>query len=432
MLKHKKRIPSFASNCLRRCLLTVTAFVTMSVATTTFANFSCGHQGPTLNFRGFTAMALGIPTARPYDNAETVVSVANAEELYAAVNDPTNTGAAIILAPGIYALSANGPGGLPRPNGGRLELQLDMSLYGLAGDRAAVVIDTSSLPLSSLNVALGRTGSIRIGRGSNSIEWLTIVGNLLAAAGIETDLAGTPTTRIRVAHVVSGGSTRGVDVRNVGAAMAGRRIDAEIVDSDFSSGIGAMGIRDAVRIANFNGSHGGQIYVVMSGNVVHDSEMGCVVTNNRSNSGIISVRSSGDRFENNGVGCVVAGATVSSGTGNSNSTTFEAHGSKFTNNRGPAGPLSTGGAGLIALGADTQGTNFASNNTAVIRLWGCKFSGNPRSNFEAFGARSTAGISGTHNKVTIELHGASKFVDVHTTDSQPFEPAGTNTVSVVR
>lgn len=109
MPKHEKRVPRFASNCLRPCLLTVTAFVTMSLATTTFANPSNGHHGPKLSFRGLMAMALEVPRAKPYDIAETLVSVANVEGLYAAVNDPTNSGAVIVLAPGIYALSANGP-----------------------------------------------------------------------------------------------------------------------------------------------------------------------------------------------------------------------------------------------------------------------------------------------------------------------------------
>src|SRR5262249_35619769 len=158
---------------------------------------------------------------------------------------------------------------------------------------------------SSLNVAFGRTGAIRIGRGNNSIEWLTIAGNLLSAAGIETDLPGTSATQVRVAHVVSGGSTRGLDVRNVGAGNATRRIDAEIVDSDFSSGVGASGMLEAVRIANFVSANDSQIFVDMSGNRVHDSQTGCLLVNNRSNSALVEVRSNRDRFEDNSVGCKV-------------------------------------------------------------------------------------------------------------------------------
>ena len=54
--------------------------------------------------------------------------------------------------------------------------------------------------------------------------------------------------------------------------------------------------------------------------------------------------------------------------------------------------------------------------------------------FEAIGARqvSLTGLAGTNNHVTIALHGVSKKIDVETTASQPVEPAGTNTVSVIR
>jgi hypothetical protein len=89
---------------------------------------------------------------------------------------PPIAGAVVVLAPGTYTLSANGRMGA-HPNGGRLELQPDMSLFGVAGDRSAVVIDTSGLSAASLNVSFGRTGPIRVGRGSNAVEWLTVLGN---------------------------------------------------------------------------------------------------------------------------------------------------------------------------------------------------------------------------------------------------------------
>ena len=361
-------------------------------------------------------------------------NVSNIEELYSAVSNTANDGETIVLAPGTYALSANAPGGSPRSNGGRLELRPDMSLIGVEGDQSAVKIDTSLLPLASLNVSFGaglptRTGAIRMGRGSNSIEWLTVLGNLLSASGIETDLAGTGTAKVRVAHVVSGGSTRGLDVRNLGATMAGRKLDAEIVDNDFSSGIGALGINEAIRLVNFIGADGGQIHARMSGNRFHHSPTGCLAANNRAKAGAIDVRSDGDTFEQNGVGCVIAGAIVSASTTNMASTTFEAHGSKFIDNTRPS---DGDRGGIVALGAYAIGlTNVASDNTVLIRLFGCKASGNQPTDFVAFGARSTAGIAGTNNKVTIERHGVSTQIVVDKTDSEPPEPAHTNTVTVI-
>src|SRR5262249_19231940 len=121
----------------------------------------------------------------------------------------------------------------------RRDLQLDMSLVGVENDAGAATIDASTLLQSSFNFKIGRTGIIRTGRGNNTIEWLTVRGNPLAAAAISTDLlqkdladiAMPPT--IRVAHVVAGGSARGVDIRNATADTKSRRIVGEIEDSDF-------------------------------------------------------------------------------------------------------------------------------------------------------------------------------------------------------
>ncbi len=141
---------------------------------------------------GAALLVVAAATITPISGrAATTVYVANVEELYAAVNNyPMNVGASIILAPGIYFLSSTTPAGA-RPHGGRLELLQDMSLYGVPGDRAAVVIDATALPRTSFTVDMPpnqRTGVIRTGRGSNAVEWLTIAGNPFAAAGVETDL----------------------------------------------------------------------------------------------------------------------------------------------------------------------------------------------------------------------------------------------------
>ena len=72
---------------------------------------------------------LSVPPQPQLDVAATVLNVADVEQLYAAVNDPANEGAAIILAPGTYVLSALTAAGVARPNAGRLELQQDMSTF---------------------------------------------------------------------------------------------------------------------------------------------------------------------------------------------------------------------------------------------------------------------------------------------------------------
>jgi hypothetical protein len=379
-----------------------------------------------------------VPRQQKLDVAATV-DVADVEQLYAAVNDPANEGAAITLAPGTYVLSANDAAGVGRPNGGRLELQEDMSLYGLTGDRSAVVIDATGLPASSVNVPppLGRTAPVRIGRGSNTIEWLTVLGNPAAAAGIAAELPGTVSTRVRVAHVVSGGAARAVDLRSVGAAMAGRRIDAEIVDNELFGPTEVIGNSEGIRAANMGGANGGVIVAKLSGNRVHGFQYGCIFANNRSSNGVVQVQSSGDRFFANALGCLVVGGLNNQaiGVANSNSTSFEALGSEFVDNTAPLGGPDQGGIRVFG-GSSTMQTNVASGNTVSVALWGSKVSGNLPVDFEAFGAvlwkQPPPGIAGTNNHVTIELHGVSKQIDLLPTASLPVEPTGTNTVTVIR
>jgi hypothetical protein len=393
---------------------------------------------------GAAVLVVAAATITPITGrAATAVYVADVEQLYAAVNSPANVGASVILAPGSYSLSSTNSAGTARPNGGRLDLQQDMSLYGVGGDRAAVVIDATALPQSSFTAPFGRTGVIRTGRGRNAVEWLTIAGNPLAAAAVETDKFSTPETQLRVAHVVAGNSARGVDVRNVGADMIGRRIDAEIVDSDFFGGV------EGIRIANFAGADEGDIRVVMSGNRSYDNTLGCIVENNRSSRATIHVRSSGDRFEGNGLGCQIGGGLVAQPTGlaNFNSTVFEGHGTKFINNNKRTdfctacmGPVFTDFGGVLVAAGDALLLDHSTwSNTVSVRLWGCKVSENLADSgidFQAFGARSEAPsgeIAGADNHATIELHGVSARVDVVAVDDNaPNDPSPSNTVTVFR
>ena len=365
------------------------------------------------------------------------VYVTDVEQLYAAVDNPANMGAAVVLAPGIYQLSPTDPAGKDRTHLGRLELQKDMSLYGVAGDRGAVVIDAAALLQRSFSQPFGRTGVIRTGRGSSAVEWLTIYGNPLAAAAIETDLVGTLEHHIRIAHVLAGDSARGVDIRNIGATMAGRRIDAEIVDSEFFRGV------EGIRVINLAGAHESDISVVMSGNRSYANFLGCIVENNRSSFAKIYVRSSGDRFEDNMLGCQIGGGLVLPlvGTANSNEVVFEAHGTQFVDNRrteffNATGPDFTHWGGLLVEGGSAiSGAGNTNSNNVTVRLWGCKAAGNLNVDFQAFGAHAgptVSGIAGIDNHVRIELHGVSKRIGVVSADSSPENPSGGNSVTVVR
>ncbi|QQS37216.1 MAG: hypothetical protein IPM56_04475 [Ignavibacteriales bacterium] len=358
-----------------------------------------------------------------------IILVCNVEQLYDAVNNPANMGKYLFLTPGTYVLSVNDSSGNPRLNSGRLELQKDMSLYGVLFNRSAVVIDASGLPNASFLTSFGRTGPIRIGRGKNSIEWLTILGNDFAAGGIETDLIGTPTTEIKVAHVVSGGSLRGIDVRNIGATMIGRRIDAKIFDNE------CFGKVEGIRLVNTNGANQGQIYAELRNNYAHDFYFGIIANNNRCTSGIVEVTSRGDKFEGNGLGGLIIGGSALAGTSVSNSTTFEAHGSKFINNNGPINPDITDAGGLLVIGADAFGPDVTFSNTVTVRLWNTKVYGNQNIDFQGFGSRSISVppvLGGTDNHALIKLYGTSRWIDLAATNSLPEDPNNTNTVTIIR
>ena len=385
-----------------------------------------------------TGAASERPSARGTSHSSLAASdlqVADVEQLYAAVNDPANEGATIILAPGAYVLSAVDADGVSRPNAGRLELQRDMSLYGSTDDRSAVVIDASLLAASSFNVSFGRTAPVRIGRGTNSIGWLTVKGNTAAAGGIATDLPGTLPTRIKVVQVVSGGSSRGLDVRNVGLANAGRRIDAEIADNEFIGPTVVIGMSEGIRLVNFVDANGGVIVATLNGNRVHGFQIGCIFANNRSSDAVVQVRSAGDRFFGNALGCLIAGGLNQSAAGvaNRSSTTFEAYGSAFVDNTSAVAGFEPGG--ILVLGSRSIfKPNAVNDNTVSVALWGTRISGNEGADFEVFGALQDAllGLAGTNNHAIINLHGVSTKLDVPATASLPSEPAATNTVTVNR
>jgi hypothetical protein len=362
------------------------------------------------------------------------VNVTNIEELYAAVNNSNNAGNQIVIAPGVYLLSVTDPNGAARPNSGRLELQENMSLRGVFGDRGAVIIDAINLPLTSFNSAppVPLTGAIRMGRGTNAIEWLTVRNAVPAPSNIETELASTAVANIRVAHIASTNSGRGLDVRNFGAAQAGRVINAEIVDNDFyNNKTSPQG--EGFRIISAQGANGGIINATLAGNRSYNNYLGLLVENNRSNNSVSTVFSSGDRFYENGNAAVVGGGLSQNSTvANGNTVSFTAYGDSFENNNG-FNNFDFGGL-VVPAGENTSIPNGTSNNTVNVELRHCRFSNNQIHDIAAFGARSnpaSIGQPGTNNRVRIRLIGTLVPI-FETTDSVPNNPALMNSVTVIR
>ena len=348
--------------------------------------------------------------ASPTALAQTI-PVTNVEELYAAVNDPAHAGATVVLSPGTYVLSARDPFDAPRPNAGRLHLQRDMSLTGVEGDRGAVVISAIDLPQSSFptnGIPAGPNAAVRMGLGHNAIEWVTVRDARFAQANIDSGLQALDPSDafIRIAHVASSGSTRGLNVLNFGPATSGQTIEAEVVDSQFFDNV--ISLSEGMRFGNFQGARGSTVNVWMSGNLAWGQKQGRLVVNNRAIESTVNVRSSGNRFHENGAGTIIVGGLSSNDTrADGNTITFEAHGDTFVGN---TRETDFDHGGLVVLGTEDISTaGGGSGNTVHVRLWGCRMADNEVADLVAIGARWLSPGAAGHsvgNGVTVEILGA--------------------------
>lgn len=376
---------------------------------------------------------------------EKKIRVLTVEELYAAVNDPNNAGSVIIMAPGNYVLDAS------FPNGGRLELQTDMTLRGQPGDANAVLIDQSSLPGNSFRLTpTVSTAGIRMGRGTNSLEWLSIKGGSLVAnplSAIETDLLSAVTT-IGMSHVNvdCNGSRIGLMLRNRLEEHANRVINATVEHSEIKNAINPPGFGIALQ----NRISGSQINLSMTDNYIHGCKIGIFNLNSglgntveNCSAAIISHR---DRIEGNGCGIDLSGGSNGSATtfSNYNVATLKMYASTIRDNNPTGHPelIPTNGAlpsAVYAAGAynslnNISAFNRVSNNVLKMEFWGCDISNNNGTDIYGYGAWSppAAVLGGTNNLTEIYLHGISASASFEGAASVPAEPAETNILKVFR
>lgn len=372
---------------------------------------------------------VGIAVVAASVQAQTIV-VNNVEELYSTVNDPVNMGASIQLAPGVYMLSANDPAGVSRPNGGRLELQENMSLLGTVGDRSAAIIDAVNLPQSSLpSGTVPPGGAVRIGRGRNSIEWLTVRNARFGQGNIVTGLPYDGSPQIRIAHIASSGAPNQMSIGNFGPTTSGKTLEVDIVDNDFSSG--SAGLRQGYRIGNFSGALGAVVNARVVDNRVWGNQFS-LLSNNGASESTINAYSAGNRYFDNGAGLVLIGGT---GAGNGNTINYEGRGDRFISNDEGAF-LDRGGITFLGGSRSFLAPQGANDNTISAHLFGCRFSGNAFPDIYAVAARATPDTLspvGVNNHVTVTLHGLgnvpfTEFV----ADSVPSDPFTTNSATILR
>lgn len=366
----------------------------------------------------------------PITTQRKTINVSDVNQLYAVVNDTANAGALIVLAPGSYILVST------QPNAGRLELQRDMELRGPEGRSDLATIDESQLLPASFSIPpTFKTGGIRMGRGSNAIQWLTVLGNpsTNALSAIDTDLPWTGIIHILIANIIVKGSQNGIDIRNPGFAGVNRVLEAYIYNNEFTAN--NIGAGQGMEIQNANGATGSAIRASLIGNYVHGNKLGFRCFNTATSSASITIYSLSDRFEDNRTGCSFnAGASTSATSiANGNLIKFDAYGDSFRDNHGPS-PDGTPVAGIYAGGGlSTTTANSTSNNRLEINLWGCLFLNNTGSDISAFGANSnTPSLAGTNNILEIHLYNESRNATVVATASLPAEPAGTNIVNIFR
>jgi hypothetical protein len=369
--------------------------------------------------------------SNPIENAKKI-HVSSLDELYAAVNDAGNTGTEVILAPGVYVLNAS------YPKGGRLELQTDMSLRGQPGQTEAVLIDQSSLPGASFRLTpTVSVAGIRIGRGTNSLEWLSVKGGSVAAnplSAIESDLLGAE-TNATISHVYldCNGSRIGILFRNRLDEHANRVINATLEFTEIANGTNGTGFGLGLQ----NRISASQIKLDMKENYIHGCKIGVLNFNSGLGNPIdncsLDITSHSDRIEGNGCGLdLSAGSGTSTAYANNDIVTVKMFGTIIKDNGVPRLVPNNGAllSGIYAVGG--YGTNV-SNNVLRIDLSGCDISNNNARDIYAYGAFSTtASVAGTNNLFDLYLHGLSGNATVESAASAPAEPAGTNVLNIYR
>lgn len=413
--------------------------ITVTILVNTFLLFSCRKD--VSNQVSSPESYSGINAKNPGKKL-TVTTVA---QLYSAVNDPNNAGAEINLSPGVYLLDAS------YPNGGRLELQNDMQLVGQPGQSEAVLIDQSALPVNSFRLTpTVSTGGIRVGKGDNSLEWLSIKGGALAVnpfSVIETDLLGEHTS-LSISHVIvnCNGSRTGIMLRNRLDEHSGRVIQASLEHNEMFGAVNAPGAGIGLQ----NRISGASIELSMQDNYIHGNKIAILQFNgglgNSLENCTTQIVSHVDRIEGNGCGMDPSGGTNGSGATyvNNNIVSIRMFGTALRNNNPTGHPelIPTNGAlpGAIYVAGGYNSLNnivaynHVNSNQVTIELTGCDISENNGTDIYAYGAWSPplALLAGTYNSVDLYLRGTSANAIVEAFASVPSEPAGTNVVNVFR
>jgi len=237
---------------------------------------------------------------------------------------------------------------------------------------------------------------------------------------------------LRVAHVVSRGSVRGIDVRNLGPAGAGRTIVIDLDDNEVFENTATN--RQGFRFVN-SSADGASIAATLHNNRSHDNNQGFLVSNERSSHASVTIDSRDDRFEDNLIGgAIYGGLATAAGTFSGNTVTFTMHAGSIAGSHGSVPPQNlTAGLNVIG-GAFTPPLGTAksvASNAVRVSIWGTQFDNNAALDVEAWGAKSLrTDLAGTEDVATVDLHGVSAQARSLAHDSVPDEAAGTDRATI--
>jgi hypothetical protein len=406
------------------------------------------------------ALALTVAAAA---QDQPVINVKDIEGLYAAVNNPANAGAIVVLASGTYTLTAKDPNNQTRPNGGRLVLQSGMALVGQNNyvdfdgdgvwdprdDNADGIPDTDPLRglifadpasetiINAVNLS-GGSGAVHVGL-DNRVEKLTVRNANKPNAGIDVRLVppiGGMHAEIRDCLVEDGQrgirllifNTNGIDStavlernilrRNTGAAGGGAEITIQL--SSNSSW-------DVVARNNLLYSNRVGLIVVSEGTTNVNSHVLSMRNLYRQNQLGLNLQAGRDNFPSQPLGA------------NDSGIHFTSVDDGIFDNTGT--PVSGGlGGGVLAIaGLNTNaGATLSSNDAVDLQFlgthWARNFQGISRRDLQVYGALAGGGLPGTNDTARVLIRqgasdgaaGAFQFVD-----SQPGDPTNTDTVTII-
>jgi hypothetical protein len=397
--------------------------------------------------------------------SRTVISVSEVESLYAAVNDPANAGALVVLGPGTFALTLRDPSGKARPHGGHLVLQPGMGLRGqnayidadgdgiwdargtttdgdliFADPATETVIDAGKLPGNAGQIK----GIIRLAE-ENSLERLTVRNNVKAAALIDVKTAG-PLSRgagmsATVRDCVVEVGQRGLQAANEQASNDGFR-SRLVVERNVFRHMGPVvggGFGWGIQFQQERGVRGARWDGLVRHNRCYDGMVGLFLETHSSDECEIDVLSQGNIYEANAIGvfiwggadntddtCVVTEPVFVNGA-NGNATRFTSIGDAIWNNNDPQGVFFDAGGVVIYASLhsgnccqDSGVPNLSSNDSVRAQLIGTRFvagggvlenrdeNGNRR-DLRAYGAidDSSNGGTGCGNRVELLLRDAT-------------------------